>query len=67
MTYKIIYLSEVVKKHIPSLSSSVKLVIRDAIERKLSTDPLTYGKPLRYSLKGHRRIRVGNYRVISIA
>ncbi len=27
-------------------------------------DPIGFGKPLQYSLKGHRRLRVGNYRVV---
>lgn len=27
-------------------------------------DPITSGKPLRYNLKGHRCLRVSDYRVI---
>jgi len=27
-------------------------------------DPIGFGKPLRYSLKGHRRLRVSDYRVV---
>lgn len=27
-------------------------------------DPIDFGKPLRYSLKSHRRLRVGDYRVV---
>ncbi|KJV81821.1 plasmid stabilization system family protein [Rickettsia hoogstraalii str. RCCE3] len=27
-------------------------------------DPIAFGKPLRYSLKGHRRLRVSDYRII---
>jgi mRNA-degrading endonuclease RelE of RelBE toxin-antitoxin system len=27
-------------------------------------DPIGLGKPLRYSLKGHRRIRIGDYRIV---
>jgi mRNA interferase RelE/StbE len=27
-------------------------------------DPVGFGKPLRYSLKGHRRLRVGDYRIV---
>ena len=38
--------------------------IRKAIESKLQTNPIEFGKPLRYSLKGCRRLRVGDYRVI---
>lgn len=38
--------------------------IRKAIEEKLGTNPEVFGKPLRFSLKGHRSLRVGEYRVI---
>lgn len=27
-------------------------------------DPVSFGKPLRYSLKGHRRLRVGDYHIV---
>lgn len=27
-------------------------------------DPIGFGKPLRYSLKGHRRLRVSAYRIV---
>ena len=38
--------------------------VRRAIETRLMVDPIAYGKPLRYSLKGHRRIRVGDWRIV---
>lgn len=38
--------------------------IKHAIAAKLSTQPQLYGKPLRRTLKGYRKLRVGNYRVI---
>ena len=62
--YQIRYIEEVVKKHIPALSSSAKTLIKKAIEERLVLDPIGFGKPLRYSLKGHRRLRVGDYRVV---
>ena len=58
------YLEEVVVKHIPLLPSSVKTMIKKVIEERLVNDPVGYGKPLRYSLKGHRRLRVSDYRVV---
>jgi mRNA-degrading endonuclease RelE of RelBE toxin-antitoxin system len=64
VNYKIHYLEEVVLKHIPSLSSTAKTLIKKAIEGRLGTDPIGFGKPLRYSLKGHRRLRVSDYRII---
>ena len=62
--YTIFYQEQVVKKHIPNLPSSAKTLIKRAIEERLAVDPLGFGKPLRYSLKGHRRIRVSDYRII---
>lgn len=63
-SYIIKYLPIVVEEHIPELSSTAKVRIKKAIEERLTIDPLGFGKPLRYSLKGHRRLRVGDYRVI---
>lgn len=62
--YRIRYLEEVTYKHIPLLSSSAKTLIKRAIEERLMIDPVSFGKPLRYSLKGHRRLRVGDYRIV---
>lgn len=38
--------------------------IRRAIEERLTIDPIKLGKPLKYSLLGMRRLRVGNWRII---
>lgn len=62
--YKIEYLESVIEKDIPKISNADQLSIRKAIEKKLQLDPVSFGKPLRYSLKGCRRLRIGNYRVI---
>ncbi len=64
MTYRIVYLESVVREDIPKLSKAAKQQIRKPIEKKLPDHPIKFGKPLRYSLKGARRIRVGDYRVI---
>lgn len=63
INYQIVYLEPVVRKHIPALPSRTRALIRKAIEECLTVDPLSFGKPLRYSLKGHRRLRVGDYRI----
>jgi mRNA interferase RelE/StbE len=60
----IVYQEEVVGKHIPALSSTAKTLVKRAIEERLMTDPIGFGKPLRYSLKGHRRLRVSHYRIV---
>jgi mRNA interferase RelE/StbE len=62
--YQVCYLEEVVRKHIPALASSVKAIVKRAIEKRLMVDPVSFGIPLRYSLKGHRRLRVGDYRIV---
>lgn len=64
INYQIIYQDHVIKNHIPALSTKVKLLIKTAIEERLMVNPISFGKPLRYSLKGHRRLRVSDYRVV---
>lgn len=64
--YSVEYLESVVKVDIPKLSKSEKEQIKKAIETKLTRNPIEFGKPLRYSLKGARRLRVGDYRVIFV-
>lgn len=61
--FKIKYL-EVVKKQTTGIPSNIKNTIKNAVEERLTTNPVEFGKPLRYSFKGHRRMRVGNYRII---
>ena len=61
--YLIEYLESVVREDIPRLGSA-KSRIKKAIEEKLTRNPVEFGKPLRYSLKGCRRLRVGDFRVI---
>lgn len=62
--FKIEYLESVVKKDIAALPKTAKALIKEAIETRLTLDPIGFGKPLRYSLKGHRRLRVSDYRVV---
>lgn len=62
--YHIKYLNSVVKEDISFLPKTVRKLIKKAIEERLSIDPVGLGKPLCYSLKGHRRLRVGDYRIV---
>lgn len=64
MIYRIEYLASVVDEDIPKLTKPVRKEIRAAIEKKLASHPIEFGKPLRYSLRGARRLRVGDWRVI---
>lgn len=62
--YTIFYDLGAKKKDIQKIPPAIREVIRMAIEKKLTTEPLKFGKPLRHSVKGYRRLRVGDYRVI---
>lgn len=64
LTFSILYHHLVIGEDIPRLSSDWKDKIKRAIEEKLTTMPEVYGKHLRRSLKGFRKLRVGDYWVI---
>ncbi|MBU1181664.1 MAG: type II toxin-antitoxin system RelE/ParE family toxin [Proteobacteria bacterium] len=49
---------------LPLIDQATKERIRKAIEERLQTAPHDYGKPLRKSLKGYWKLRVGDYRVV---
>jgi mRNA interferase RelE/StbE len=63
-TYSVIYEKSVIEEDIPALPKSAKGLIKKAIEERLMTHPVEYGKPLRFTLKGLRRIRVSMYRIV---
>lgn len=62
--YRIEYIDSVVDEDIAKLPKTMRILIKRAIEERLTVDPIGFGKPLRYSLKGHRRLRVGDYRIV---
>ena len=62
--YKIEYLERVMNDDIPKLPKTLRIRIRKGIEERLTQNPISLGKPLRYNRKGERSLRVGDYRVI---
>lgn len=64
MSYKIEYLESVISDDIPRVSPPERKRKKKAIEERLISNPIEFGKPLQYSLKGCRRMRVGDYRII---
>ena len=64
MSYELRYHSAVMKDDVPALDTSLRTRVRSAIEQKLATKPDLFGIPLRRSLKGLRKLRVGDYRII---
>lgn len=64
LEFTIRYHIKVVEDDIPSLSQASRVRIRKAIEEKLTNAPEKFGKPLRQSLHGYRKLRVGDYRIV---
>ncbi len=61
--WKVIY-KKSVKKDLKSISKENQYLIRKGIEEKLLIDPIKFGLPLRRTLKGYMKLRVGDYRII---
>jgi len=53
-----------VEEDIQQIPANIRKRIQDAIENRLIIEPVQAGKPLRQSLKGFRKMRVGDYRII---
>ena len=64
MAYSIFYHPDIPKEDLPRIPNNIKQRIEKAIRQRLLQDPIRFGKPLRRSLQGYRKLRVGNYRVI---
>lgn len=62
--YRVQYHPLVVRQDIPKLDAVVQRRIKGVIEQKLTTHPEIFGIPLRRSLRGYRKLRVGDYRVV---
>ncbi len=64
MPYCLVYHPEVRTKDIPAINQNLRDRISRAIETRLTTEPQRYGEPLRRTLKGYWKLRVGDYRVV---
>ncbi|MFP4128633.1 MAG: type II toxin-antitoxin system RelE family toxin [Desulfonatronovibrio sp.] len=62
--YGLKYHPSVKSEDLPRLSADIKQRIRKSIEDKLATAPHEYGLPLRKTLKGYWKLRVGDCRVV---
>ena len=61
---KIRYHPKVKNEDIPRLSSNITVRIENAIINRLMVNPVKYGYFLRGSLRGYRKLRVGDWRII---
>ena len=62
--FEILYHPDVARKDLPKISHDIKQKIKNSIETKLALAPEEFGEPLRRTLKGYWKLRVGDYRVI---
>ena len=63
MSYSIHYHPKI-REDVSSIPRNIKSRIQKAIEERLVVHPGKYGEPLRRSLRGYRKLRVGDYRII---
>ena len=64
MPFELRYHPDVKEIDIPALNEKLRRRIKKAIEARLITAPHEYGEPLRKTLKGYWKLRVGDYRVV---
>lgn len=64
MSYKIRYHPDVRDKDLSKINRNIQKRIKAAIEKRLLVAPERYSEPLRRTLKGYRKLRAGDYRII---
>jgi mRNA interferase RelE/StbE len=64
LSFELKYHPDVRAIDIPLINSKLRRRIKKAIETRLTTAPHQYGEPLRKTLKGYWKLRVGDYRVV---
>ena len=64
VAYTLKYHPSVKNEDLPKLDRAHAARIRRAIETRLLIAPQDYGEPLRRTLKGFWKLRVGDYRVV---
>ena len=64
MPYQIRYHPDVKEEDLPKLNRNIQKRIKKAIEQRLLVSPEKFSEPLRRTLKGYRKMRVGDYRIV---
>ncbi len=64
VSFDLLHHPAVGEEDIPGIPRNLHRRIADAIESRLTLQPHQYGAPLRKTLKGFWRLRVGDYRVV---
>ncbi len=64
MPYRLVFHPAVAGDDLPKVPADQRRRIARAIETRLTAAPQRYGSPLRGTLKGYWKLRVGDYRVV---
>lgn len=64
MAFELRYHPDVRRRDLVKIDQRLKRRLARAIAARLATRPERYGSPLRGTLKGYWKLRVGNYRVV---
>ncbi|MCX5905305.1 MAG: type II toxin-antitoxin system RelE/ParE family toxin [Proteobacteria bacterium] len=64
MTFEVSYHPDVRIVDLALIDAKMQKRIKTAIETRLMTAPHQYGAPLRKTLKGYWKLRVGDYRIV---
>lgn len=64
MPFSVVYHHDMKSQDLPKINRDVRRRIRKAIETRLQKAPEQYGVPLRKTLKGYWKLRVGDDRVV---
>jgi mRNA interferase RelE/StbE len=64
VSFSLHYHSAVGEEDIPSIPRNLRRRIAEAIQSRLTLHPHQYGAPLRKTLKGYWKLRVGDYQVV---
>jgi mRNA interferase RelE/StbE len=62
--FELRYHPDVKSIDIPLLNTKLRTRVKNAIERRLTTAPHLYDEPLRKTLRGYWKLRVGDYRLV---
>lgn len=64
MPYTLRYHPRVAGDDLPDVPANLHARIARSIDGRLTSEPMRYGVPLRGTLKGYWKLRVGDYRVV---
>ncbi len=64
MPYTLGYHPRVAEDDLPGIPANLHARIARSIHGRLTSEPVRYGVPLRGTLKGYWKLRVGDYRVV---